>query len=372
MMKYSLHDLALPVLAERLRTLAIAAASTLLVTGCGPTGLESAGTATEPSAGATGDPEIALVLEGRPISLGELHTHMQEQFLEELLSQPDDEIYTLHENAIRDLVHRHAIDVAAAQAGLSPEALFEEVTAAVPETSVEEVSAWYSANQARLRGARLEDVAGRIQDMLDSEARSNAWAEFVNPRLEALDWKMVIEPPRKNLQPTRLVRGEVDAPVTIMSFSDYQCPYCIRSEPVLAEVLDRYPSEVRLIHRHFPLVSLHPFARPASEAAMCADEQGHFWEFHDAIFARQGRLDETSFAEIGEAIGLDGEALGQCIAERRYQQFVQGDFDAGQLAGVTGTPAFFVNGIPLKGARNADELSRIVDAELARLAPQTP
>jgi predicted DsbA family dithiol-disulfide isomerase len=372
MMKYSPRDLALLVLGGRLRTLAIAGASTLLMTGCGPTGLESTGTATETSPAATGDPAIALVLEGRPISLDELHTHMQEQFLEELLNQPDDEIYTLHENAIRDLVHRHAIDAAAAEAGLSPEALFEQVTAAVPETSVEEVSAWYSANQARLRGARLEDVAGRIQDMLDSEARSNAWAGFVNPRLEALDWEMVIEPPRKDLQSTRLVRGDVDAPITIMSFSDYQCPYCIRSEPVLAEVLNRYPGEVRLIHRHFPLDSLHPLARPASEAAMCADEQGHFWEFHDAIFARQGRLDENAFAEIGEALGLDGEALDQCITERRYQTFVQSDFDEGQLAGVTGTPAFFVNGIPLKGARDADELSRIVDAELARIAPQKP
>ena len=153
-----------------------------------------------------------------------------------------------------------------------------------------------------------------------------------------------------------------------MTFSDYQCPYCIRSEPVLAEVLSRYPEQVRLIHRHFPLDSIHPQARPAAEAAMCADEQGRFWDFHDAIFARGGRIEADSFAEIGRELELDLETLGQCMGERRYRDFVQSDFEAGEAAGVTGTPAFFVNGIALKGARNADEISEIVDAELERLA----
>ena len=100
---------------------------------------------------------------------------------------------------------------------------------------------------------------------------------------------------------------------------------------------------------------------------MCADEQGKFWEFHDAIFARGGQLSEASFAEIGSELGLDSEALGSCMSERRYSEFVQNDFDAGREAGVTGTPAFFVNGVALKGARNADELSAIVDSELARI-----
>ena len=100
---------------------------------------------------------------------------------------------------------------------------------------------------------------------------------------------------------------------------------------------------------------------------MCAEEQGKFWEFHDAIFARQGRLEESSFAEIGDELGLDQKALGTCIEARRYADFVQSDFTAGQRAGVTGTPAFFVNGIPLEGARDADALSRVVDAELKRI-----
>jgi protein-disulfide isomerase len=152
-----------------------------------------------------------------------------------------------------------------------------------------------------------------------------------------------------------------------MVFSDYQCPYCVRSEPVLAEVLSRYPDSVRLIHRHFPHDSILPFARPAAEAAMCAEEQGKFWEFHDGIFALNGRLDASSFLAIGADLDLDPGALGECLEERRYEKFVQEDLLAGQAAGVTGTPAFFVNGIAMKGARDADDLSRVVDSELARI-----
>ena len=138
---------------------------------------------------------------------------------------------------------------------------------------------------------------------------------------------------------------------------------------MLAEVLARYPEQVRLIHRHFPLDNIHPYARPAAEAAMCADEQGRFWEYHDAIFARSGRLTDESVAEIGSELGLDLEAFGTCVEERRYAEFVSDDMEAGRSAGVTGTPAFFINGIPLKGARDADQLSRVIEAELARSEP---
>ena len=344
---------------------------TVCLAGCGPLGLESAtdtkATAVSSTVAAEGDDEIAMMLGGEPVTLAELHAHMQKQFLEELLRQPADELYSMREQAARDLVQQRAIDAAAAEEGVTAEELFEKITGQVPSASVADVTAWYTENQGRLQGARLEDVADRIKELLDNEARAAAWASYIGPRVEGFEWQILIEPPRTELAATRLIRGNESAPVTIMAFSDYQCPYCIRSEPVLAEVLARYPEEVRVIHRHFPLDSIHPFARPAAEAAMCADEQGKFWEYHDAIFARGGRLNENSFAEIADALELDKEALTQCRESRRFQAFVQADFEAGEAAGVTGTPAFFVNGIALRGARDADDLSRIVDAELARI-----
>ena len=346
--------------------------------GCGPLALDrsvgdsSTSTASsvraETSTGEIGEGgTVAVVIEGRSITLDEIHERMQDQFLEEFLQQPEAKVYEMQETAVRGLVRRHILDRAAAERGVSAEALSLEITEGIAKPTVQEVADWYAANQPRLRGAQLEDIADRIEALLADEAKKKAWSDFLGPKIEALDWRLMLEPPRTQLTATRLIRGPTEAPVTIMAFSDYQCPYCIRSEPVLAEVLARYPESVRLVHRHFPLDNIHSFARPASEAAMCAEEQGKFWEFHDAIFARQGRLEESSFAEIGDELGLDQKALGTCIEARRYADFVQSDFTAGQRAGVTGTPAFFVNGIPLEGARDADALSRVVDAELKRI-----
>jgi protein-disulfide isomerase len=274
----------------------------------------------------------------------------------------------MRESAVRELVQRHVVEAEAKKKGVTPEALFDEVTAAAPAVSVEDVSTWFTQNEARLRGARLEEVAPQIEQMLTQERKSEAWNAFIDPKLAALSWSMVLAPPRQRVEATKLVRGPEDAPITLITFSDYQCPYCIRSETVLSEVLAKYPKDVRLVHRHFPLDQIHPFARPAAEAAMCADAQGRFWEFHDAIFALNGKIDEKTFGAIGQDLGLDGEALSSCISERRFKDYVANDASAGEAAGVTGTPAFFVNGIPLKGSRDVKNLSRVIDGELARLA----
>jgi predicted DsbA family dithiol-disulfide isomerase len=292
---------------------------------------------------------------------------MKDQFLEEFLRQPESRQFEMRETAVRDFVQRRVIEDEANKQGKTSQELLDEIANGVPEPTIEEITSWYTENQSRLRGAKLEDVASSIKELILKERQAKAMSDFLDPKLEALSWKIVISPPRNELEATRLVRGPVDAPVTIMTFSDYQCPYCVRSEPVLAEVLERYPDQVRLVHRHFPLDNIHPFARPASEAAMCAEEQGKFWEYHDGIFALQGRLGDDSLAVIASSIDLDADAFSLCIEERRYKDFVEADFVAGQEAGVTGTPSFFLNGIKLKGARNSDELSRYVDLELARI-----
>lgn len=344
--------------------LAVALATTV---GCGRLGLGGPNDSGDAKA-RPGDDQVALVLDGRNVTIGELDDVMKDQFLEEFLRQPEDRQYEMREAAIREMVQRHVVESEAKKKGLTPEALYDEVTAAAAPVSVEDVSSWFKKNEERLGGARLEEVAPQIEQFLQRERKSEAWNAFIDPKLEALSWSMVLAPPRKTVEATRLVRGKADAPVTLITFSDYQCPYCIRAEPILAEVLAKYPQDVRVVHRHFPLDQIHPFARPAAEAAMCADEQGKFWAFHDAIFALGGQIDEKSFAAIGAKLGLDGQALETCMAERRFKDFVEADVQAGEVAGVTGTPAFFVNGIPLKGSRDLDDLSRVIDGELARIA----
>jgi predicted DsbA family dithiol-disulfide isomerase len=338
----------------------------LVLAGCNPRELSHNPVEAGPSTEFV-DEGVAAVIDGRRITVSEVHEHMRNQFLEEFLRQPEDRQFEMRERAVRDIVQEHIIEIEARKQAKTPEEVYEAIENSVPEPTDEEVADWYSKNHGRLRGAKLEDVSGPIKELLVNEGRSQALKAFLDPKLEALAWQMLLAPPRKELATTRLVRGSASAPVTIIAFSDYQCPYCVRAEPILAQVLERYPEQVRLVHRHFPLDTIHPFARPAAEASMCAEEQGKFWEYHDGIFARRGKLEEGSFAEIGSALGLDAEALSSCIEERRYKDFVEADFTAGKEAGVTGTPSFFLNGISLKGARDADDLSRHVDLELARI-----
>jgi len=347
-------------------TLVWALLGLLVLAGCSPRDLASTSVDAGPQA-ASGDEAVAVIIEGQAITIEQIDEHMKDQFLEEFLRQPADRQFEMRETAVRDLVQRRVIEGEAKKQGKTSQELLDEIANGVPEPTIEEITSWYTENQNRLRGAKLEDVASSIKELMLKERRAKAMSDFLDPKLEALSWKIVITPPRNELEATRLVRGPADAAVTIMTFSDYQCPYCVRSEPVLAEVLERYPDQVRLVHRHFPLDNIHPFARPASEASMCAEEQGKFWEYHDGIFALQGRLADGSLTEIASSIGLDEDAFSLCIEERRYKDFVETDFKAGQEAGVTGTPSFFLNGIKLKGARDADELSRYVDLELARI-----
>ena len=373
MTKTPLRPSGRPALARPLLDLRPAHAVALLLAvlfGCGRLGLGANGDDAQKES-RPGDEQVALVLDGEAISVGELNERMKDQFLEEFLRQPEDRQYEMRENAVREIVQRHVVEAEAKKKGLTPEALFEEITSAAAPVSVEDVTTWYKQNEARLGGAPLEAIAPQIEEMLGQERKAKAWNEFIDPKLAALAWEMKLPPPRQNVEATKLVRGAADAPVTLITFSDYQCPYCIRSERVLAEVLAKYPKDVRLVHRHFPLDQIHPFARPAAEAAMCADEQGRFWDFHDAIFARNGKLEEESFAAIAAELGLDAKALDLCRSEHRFAEYVEKDAQAGQAAGVTGTPAFFVNGIPLKGARDVADLSRVIDGELARLAAAT-
>jgi protein-disulfide isomerase len=122
---------------------------------------------------------------------------------------------------------------------------------------------------------------------------------------------------------------------------------------------------VRFVYRHYPLDRIHPQARGASEAAACADEQGQFWAFHRQLFAEGAKFDAQSLELYAGNAGVDVTEFQACVAERRHQALVQSDFEAGAAAGVTGTPAFFVNGIRLSGAQPLEEFVKLVEEELA-------
>lgn len=163
--------------------------------------------------------------------------------------------------------------------------------------------------------------------------------------------------------------GPANAPITIVEFSDYQCPYCRRwHEQVYEQLLNAYPGKIRMVYRHLPLTSIHPDAFPAAEAAMCAGEQNAYWPFHEKLFSSDA-LGSSVYAEYANELGLDMDTFQSCISERRFQEAVQTDLDFAVNLGVRSTPTFFINGLAIVGAQPLDIFKQVIDKELAGEIP---
>lgn len=161
--------------------------------------------------------------------------------------------------------------------------------------------------------------------------------------------------------------GPEDAPVTIVEFSDFACGFCRRfHEMTFQALLDKYPDQIRFVYRDLPVVGGYE----AAQAAECANEQGAFWEFHDLLFTGGLGLDEKAYREYAENTGIDADALMECVTEERYASEVEDDAQYALNLGANGTPTFFINGIPLVGARPISDFVAIIDDELQNQSSQ--
>jgi protein-disulfide isomerase len=159
--------------------------------------------------------------------------------------------------------------------------------------------------------------------------------------------------------------GPENAPITIVEFGDFQCPYCRRwHEQVYESLLDSYPGQIRMVYRHLPLTSIHPDAFSAAEAAMCAGEQDAFWQYHEKLFSSETLGDEV-YTQYAQELNLDMTAFGACITDHRYQEAIQKDSDFAIDLGISSTPTFFINGLALVGAQPLDVFKQVIDKELA-------
>ena len=164
--------------------------------------------------------------------------------------------------------------------------------------------------------------------------------------------------------------GAVDAPITIVEFSDYECPYCRTwHTEVYSQLIDAYGDQVRFVYRDFPLESIHVNAKPAAEAANCAYEQGEFWDFHDKLFSMELGLNSEAYQEYATQLELDIDEFQDCVESGRYQEEVQSDFEFAANLGVRSTPTFFVNGIAVVGAQPFEVFQQVIEKELAGEIP---
>ncbi len=159
------------------------------------------------------------------------------------------------------------------------------------------------------------------------------------------------------------IRGDIDAKVTVVEYSDYECPFCERHHPTMLQIVEEYGDDVAWVYRHFPL-SFHPEARPAALAAECANDQGKFWEFTDEMYLNQDKLGESYYETVAKDLGLNVSEFRDCIETEKYGDKVDADAASGRTAGVNGTPATFVNGQLVSGAVPFETFKQLIDAEL--------
>ncbi|MEK7172486.1 MAG: thioredoxin domain-containing protein [Patescibacteria group bacterium] len=159
------------------------------------------------------------------------------------------------------------------------------------------------------------------------------------------------------------IRGNPNASITLVEFSDFQCPFCESQYQTLKQLLDEYPQKIRLVYRHFPL-GFHQFAQKAAEASECADEQGKFWEYHDKLFQNQNDYNVANFKKWAAGLSLKTEQFNSCLDSGKYTSKVQADAQEGAQKGVNGTPATFINGQLISGALPYATFKEAIDSLL--------
>ncbi len=159
-------------------------------------------------------------------------------------------------------------------------------------------------------------------------------------------------------------QGDKNAPVTIVEFSDFECPYCARFEQTMQQIMQDYKGKVRWVWKYFPLTSIHPYARKAAIAAQCAGEQGKFWEYGYTLFGNQDKFTDSYFGQLAQSMGLNMNKFNACTAGSEAAQKVDKDLAEGQQLGVNGTPTSFINGQEVQGAYPYDQIKQIIDGKL--------
>ncbi len=310
------------------------------------------------------DTTVVATLNGTDLTANQLREFMKDQLYDQQVAgKPEAEVFDAKAESLDALVDKILLQDAAKKAGQSPEQFLEaQVLALGPVTDVE-VQQFFDENASRLPpGAKLDDeLAPRIKAHLEAQR-----TQLVIKNLRsAAKLTVLMQPPRIQVAATGPSRGPADAPIIIVAFSDYECPFCKRADPTVDAVLEQYPTQVKLVWRHLPLDALHPHARTASIASVCAEEQGKFWEYHELLFQNQQALGDEQLVKYASELGLDMSAFKACIASPKAAERVRVDAEDARQVGITGTPAFFINGIMLSGAQPLDAFKKWIDSELA-------
>ena len=244
-----------------------------------------------------------------------------------------------------------------------------ELKARMKPVGEADVVTFYQSNINQMQGRSLEVMAPAIRRYLQDQSSETARASLIaDLRKSGPEVRVLFDAPRHTVEVTAddPSIGSASAPVTLVEFSDFQCPFCQRVAPTLKQVKQTYGDKVRIVWKDFPLTQIHPQAFKAGEAAHCAADQGKFWEYHDRLFANQQQLMPADLKKHATDLGLDSKAFDSCLDSSKYGERVRDGVAEGSRLGVNSTPMIYINGRALSGAQPYEVFASVIDEELSK------
>jgi protein-disulfide isomerase len=311
--------------------------------------------------GSGGGKDVLAVVNGQPITEADVRNSAAEQF-KGLQREYEKSSHDLIESSLQVVIQDRLVEAEAKARGVTKDQILAEIKPA-PVTDAD-VDAFYEQNKAQIPKPK-EQVAADIKRYLEQQGQQKAHQAYFDNLQKKYKVDIKLEPVRVAVAATGPATGPSTAPVTIVEFSDFQCPYCSRLTPTLDQVKKKYGDKVRIVFRQFPL-PMHQNAEKAAEAALCANDQGKFWQLHDAMFSNQGALAVDQLKAKAVELGLKADDFNKCLDSGAKVAVIEADKKAGSEAGVNGTPAMFINGRFLNGAVPLEQVTTVIDDELRR------
>lgn len=308
--------------------------------------------------------ETAAKIMGKNISHDELLKDAASE-----LYEAEMKVYEIKMNRLRAEVLKRLMENDSAYKGNS-EKFLNEVIAGKIKISDKQIMAF--AKERNIPKENLNDqFKGRIKEFLMREEKAKKIDEWLGKKTSKNPVLVYLKKPKRPVADVSVgnaaTYGSADAKVTIVEFSDFQCPFCSKGANVLNEIKKKYGKKVRVAFKNYPL-PFHSHAKVAAIAGLCANEQGSnkFWKMHDEMFANQDKLMESGLIAAAAKVGLDNDKFKSCLKSKKYQKQVEAEMKEGQAIGVKSTPTFFVNGMLVSGAQPLAVFSEIIDEELAK------
>ena len=304
-------------------------------------------------------PSVVATVQGQSISAEELTSALHGELMRLEIQR-----YQVLKEKLDELIAERILSLEAAQRGVSVLQLIQdEIVSKVPAVTLEQVKAFYEANKNRIQQP-LEKVTEQIAAYLRQQEQEQRRQALLKELRTHYPVTVALRAPKIEVASDgKPSLGTDDAPVTIVEFSDFQCPFCRQVQPTLKRLMAEYEGKVKLVFHDFPLRNMHPQAQKAAEAAQCAAEQKKFWPYHDKLFAAAS-LQIDDLKKYAQELELHVEQFTACLDSNKYAGGIDADMQAGQNAGVNATPTFFVNGYPLSGAVAYEHFKELVDAAL--------